>query len=141
MTEIVDSTEGWVAKHVARYVATDGADGHLYNGYPVLLLTTLGRRSGQWRRTALIYGRSGEDYLVVASNGGSAKHPLWYSNLAVAPEVQVQVLADRFTATARTATGDERAAMWETVVGVFPTYARYQRETEREIPVVVLSRR
>src|SRR5205085_11520379 len=78
--EPVDSPVGWVAAHIARYVATNGEEGHLWNGVPTLLLTTRGPRSGQPRRTALIYGRDGDRYLVVASKGGAAAHPLWYLN-------------------------------------------------------------
>ncbi|SCG42349.1 deazaflavin-dependent oxidoreductase, nitroreductase family [Micromonospora echinaurantiaca] len=135
---IEDSPVGWVASHVRRYLATDGADGGKYHGYDSLLLTTRGRRSGKLRRTALIYGRDGDRYLLVASNGGAARHPNWYLNLCVDPEVWVQVGAEKFAARARTATGEERSRLWQVMTGVFPTYARYQQQTDREIPVVVV---
>jgi deazaflavin-dependent oxidoreductase (nitroreductase family) len=106
----------------------------------VLLLTTTGRRSGEERTLPLIYGRSGDAYLIVASNGGSPEPPGWYRNLTEQPEVEVQVLADRFKARARTATADEKPAMWDEMVGHWPPYDDYQQRTEREIPVVVLER-
>ncbi|MEU5785879.1 nitroreductase family deazaflavin-dependent oxidoreductase [Micromonospora lupini] len=137
---IEDSPVGWVAKHVRRYVESDGTDGGTYHGYPALLLTTRGRRSGTLRRTALIYGRDGDDHLVVASNGGAANHPAWYLNLSADPTVEIQVGADRFAARARTATAEERARLWPIMTKVFPTYARYQKDTDREIPVVVIER-
>ncbi|MER7331868.1 MULTISPECIES: nitroreductase family deazaflavin-dependent oxidoreductase [unclassified Micromonospora] len=135
---IEDSPVGWVASHVERYLATDGADGATYHGYDALLIVTRGRRSGKLRRTALIYGRDGDRYLLVASNGGAARHPAWYLNLCDDPQVEVQVGAERFRATARTATTEERPRLWQVMTGVFPTYARYQQGTDREIPVVVV---
>jgi deazaflavin-dependent oxidoreductase (nitroreductase family) len=138
--DVIDSPTGWVAKHIERYVASDGADGHLYYGKPTLLLTTTGRVSGLPRRTALIYGRHGEDHVVVASFGGSAEHPLWYTNLLAEPRVGVQVGADRFTAVARTATAEEKAALWGQMVGIHPDYEAYQARTSREIPLVILTR-
>ncbi|MCX5066295.1 nitroreductase family deazaflavin-dependent oxidoreductase [Micromonospora lupini] len=137
---IEDSPVGWVATHVRRYVETDGAEGGTYHGYPALLLTTRGRRSGTLRRTALIYGRDGDDHLVVASNGGATTHPAWYLNLSADPTVEIQVGAERFAGCARTATAEERARLWQLMTTVFPTYARYQKDTDREIPVVVIER-
>jgi deazaflavin-dependent oxidoreductase (nitroreductase family) len=99
--EITDSPTGWVAQHIQEYVETDGQAGHTWNGVPTLLLTTRGRKSGALRRTALIYGRDGDRYLVVASKGGAPDHPLWYLNLLADPEVSVQVGAEKFTARAR----------------------------------------
>jgi deazaflavin-dependent oxidoreductase (nitroreductase family) len=140
MTEITDSPTSWVASHVKRYVDSGGEDGYLFNGYPTLLLTTVGRRSGQSRRTALIYGESDGRYLVVASNGGAEKHPAWYLNLAAEPEVTVQVRDEVFQARARTATAEEKPDLWAEMVRVFPTYASYQEKSPREIPVIILER-
>ncbi|MGC4764152.1 nitroreductase family deazaflavin-dependent oxidoreductase [Micromonospora sp. DT46] len=137
---IQDSPVEWVASHVQRYLETDGADGGKFHGYDSLLLTTRGRRSGTLRRTALIYGRDGDRYLLVASNGGAARHPYWYLNLCADPKVEVQVGAEKFRGTARTATAEERPRLWQVMTEVFPTYARYQKETEREIPVIVVER-
>ena len=128
-------------EHVQRYVETDGEVGHDWqDGVPVLILTTTGRRSGEERPTPLIYGRSGDDYLVVASKGGAPDPPAWYLNLSEAPDVQVQVKANRFGAHARTATPEEKAEMWSTMAAIWPAYDEYQTRTDREIPVVVLER-
>ncbi|PWU58750.1 nitroreductase family deazaflavin-dependent oxidoreductase [Micromonospora globispora] len=139
--QVLDSPEGWVAEHIRRYVETDGAEGHEWRpGIYTLLLTTRGRRTGKLRRTALIYGRDGDDYLVVASQGGAPEHPAWYLNLLADPEVQVQVGAEKFTARARTAGPEEKPRMWRTMTATWPAYDDYQRKTDREIPVVVLER-
>lgn len=135
---IYDSPSAWVRNHVEEYVATDGKKGHRWRGMPTLLLTTRGRKSGKLRRTALIYGRDGDNYLIVASNGGAAKHPLWYLNLDAHPEAELQVGADTFAARARTATPDEKARLWPVMSAIFPTYDSYQRKTRRDIPLVVL---
>ncbi len=138
--EVVDSPTGWVAKHIKRYVESDGQDGHSYNGYDSLLLTTRGRKSGKLRRTALIYGRDGDDYLIVASNGGADDHPAWYLNLLECPEVSVQVGSEKFAAQVRTADDEEKPRLWELMVSVFPMYAGYQKKTARVIPVVIIRR-
>ena len=85
------------------------------------------------------YGRDRERYLVVASSGGAKAHPAWYLNLSEHPQVEVQVGADRFHATAATATADEKPRLWKQMVSIWPEYDRYQTKTEREIPVVVLT--
>jgi deazaflavin-dependent oxidoreductase (nitroreductase family) len=126
--------------HVNRYIDTDGAEGHEWEGAHTLILTTRGRRTGEARRNALIYGRHGDDYLVVGSKGGAPKPPAWYVNLQADPEVEVQVLGDRFPARARTATPEERAALWPTMTREWPAYDEYQKRTSREIPIVILER-
>lgn len=138
--EVHDSPTGWVNKHINEYVASDGADGHLWNGYPCLLLTVTGRKSGEKRRTALIYGESGDDLVIVASYGGAPKHPVWYLNLEADPGAQVQLKGEVFDVQARTASGEERQRLWDQMVGIYPPYADYQLKTDREIPIVVLSR-
>lgn len=127
-------------EHVDRYRATDGAEGHDWNGTQTLLLTTTGRRSGEQRTTPLIYGRDGEDYVIVASKGGADEPPAWYLNLSAEPRVELQVKGDRFEAKARTAGADEKPELWKTMVAEWPSYDEYQSSTEREIPVVVLER-
>lgn len=128
-------------EHVERYLATDGAEGHDWrNGAPVLILTTTGRRTGQERPTPLIYGRDGDDYLIVASKGGAPEPPDWYRNLEAKADVTVQVKADRFSARARTATPEERARLWPTMTAIWPDYDAYQTRTDREIPIVILQR-
>jgi deazaflavin-dependent oxidoreductase (nitroreductase family) len=127
-------------EHVDRYRATDGDEGHEWEGTQVLILTTKGRRTGESRDAPLIYGRDGDDLLVVASKGGSPEPPAWFVNLQADPSVEVQVKGDRFPARARTATPEEKARMWQTMTAEWPAYDGYQRKTDREIPVVVLER-
>jgi deazaflavin-dependent oxidoreductase (nitroreductase family) len=127
-------------EHVRRYVETDGAEGHDWQGTVTLILTTTGRKSGEPRSTPLIYQPYGKDLLVVASKGGSDQPPLWYQNIQADPEVRVQVKGDKFRARARTATPEEKPDMWRTMTAVWPDYDEYQTKTDREIPVVVLER-
>ena len=131
---------GWMADHLRRYLATNGADGHMWRGYPTLLLTTIGRQTNEERMLPLIYGRDGDRYVVVASRGGAPDHPSWYKNLVDHPEVKVQVLGDRFRARARTANRDERPRLWRTMTKLFPFYDQYQSKTAREIPVILIER-
>jgi deazaflavin-dependent oxidoreductase (nitroreductase family) len=138
--EITDSPTGWVARHIRSYVETDGAKGHRWRGVNTLLLTTRGRRTGKRRRTALIYGRDGDRYLLVASQGGRPDHPNWYLNLVDHPEVELQVGAEKFTARARPASPEERPRLWALMTEIWPDYDRYQARCEREIPVVVVER-
>jgi deazaflavin-dependent oxidoreductase (nitroreductase family) len=128
-------------EHVDRYVATDGAEGHEWEGTQTLLLTTTGRRSGEKRVHPLIYGTHGDDYLVVASKGGSPKHPAWYLNLDANPDVEIQVKGERMRAHARTATPEEKAELWPIMVREWPSYDEYQQKTDRDIPVVILEPR
>ena len=138
----------WAKEHVKRYRETGGADGHIWKGhdgtgnYPCLLLTTTGRKSDAARTTPLIYGRDGDDLVVIASQGGRPSHPAWYLNLDRNPAVEVQLEADVFAAAARTASPDERNRLWPMMARIFPPYDTYQDKARatREIPVVVLSR-
>lgn len=139
-TAPVDSPSSFVAEHIRRYVETDGEEGHEWHGVRTLLLTTLGRKSGQPRRTALIYGRAGDSYLIVASQGGRPTHPAWYLNLLDHAEAQVQVKGEKFTVRAHTATPEEKPALWHTMTEIWPDYDQYQAKTDRQIPVVVLDR-
>ena len=109
-------------------------------GRSYYLLTTTGRKSGRVLTLPLIFGRAGADYVIVASKGGAPAHPAWYLNLEANPEVQVQVKGDRFAAHARTATAEEKPELWKTMTAVWPDYDQYQQRTEREIPVVILTR-
>ena len=105
---------------------------------PSLLLTTTGRKSGEKFIFPLFYGKTGDSYLIIASKGGAPEHPGWYKNILGNNEVEVQVGTKKLKARARTATGAERAKLWEQAVKFWPPYADYQKKTEREIPVVVL---
>lgn len=127
-----------VAEHVRRYIESDGREGFRWEGAPCLILTTRGRKSGELYRTALIFGRSGDDYIVVASRGGSDRHPAWYLNLQQQSDVYVQVKDRKFEARARTAEQDEKPALWAVMTDIWPDYDDYQARTEREIPVVIL---
>ncbi len=104
------------------------------------MLTTVGRKSGRILTLPLIFGRSGPDYVVVASKGGAPAHPAWYLNLEANPEVQVQVKGDKFKARAHTANAEERATLWPRMVEIYGPYTDYQKKTERQIPLVVLHR-
>jgi deazaflavin-dependent oxidoreductase (nitroreductase family) len=128
------------AEHVAKYVETDGETGFIWRGVQTLILTTVGRTTGEKHSTPLIFGRDGDDVVIVASKGGAPEHPGWYRNLVKTPEVGVQIRGDRFQATARTAEGDERERLWATMAEIWPAYDEYKTKTDREIPVVVLAR-
>lgn len=137
--------------HQAIYERTGGRIGRHAGGNPALLLTTTGRRTGAKRRSALIYATRGEDLVVVASDGGADNHPGWFWNLEHDPSVQVQIGTRQFSATARIAQGQEREELWKLAnannrglapllrPGARGRYDAYQRHTDREIPVVVIT--
>jgi deazaflavin-dependent oxidoreductase (nitroreductase family) len=136
----IDPESGWVADHVRQYVQSGGSEGHHWQpGVPTLLLTTRGKKSGTARRTALIYGMAGDDYVVMASYGGAPKHPDWYVNLEADPEVVIQVGEDIMAATARTAGPDERDRLWTVMTDIWPDYDEYDTKTPREFPLVVIT--
>jgi deazaflavin-dependent oxidoreductase (nitroreductase family) len=138
--EALDNAQGWVAEHTRRYVTSNRADGHLWNGVHTLVLTTRGRRSGRLRRNALIYGTDGDAFVVVASYGGAPANPAWYANLAADPDVTVQAGADVFRAVARTAAAQEKERLWPDMVSIWPDFDNYRQKTDRDIPVVLLER-
>ncbi len=138
--EIQDHLPNWIKKHLKSYLETDGREGHIWQGVPTLLLWTTGRKSGNTLLLPLIYGRNGDDYIIVASKGGAPAHPAWYLNLCAHPDVEVQVQADKFRARARTVTAEERTALWPRMCEIWPQYDEYQSTTEREIPIVALRR-
>jgi deazaflavin-dependent oxidoreductase (nitroreductase family) len=136
-----DASDLYGDEHVRRYRETDGDYGHDWReGSATLLLTTTGHRSGEPRTIPLIYGRHGDDLLIVASNGGSDEPPAWYVNLQQQPEAEVQVGADRYRVHARDATQEERPEVWREMTSHWRYYDDYQRKTNRTIPVVVLER-
>ncbi|MEU1763379.1 nitroreductase family deazaflavin-dependent oxidoreductase [Micromonospora sp. NPDC005223] len=130
--EIFDSPNTWVAEHIRRFVETDG---NARPGMNDLLLTTRGHSSGKLRRTALVYIRDGERYVVAASNAGADRHPAWYLNLVADPNVAVQTGAQTFVARARTATAREKPRLWQLMVATMPSYQGYQEATSRDIPL------
>ncbi|PKO12198.1 MAG: nitroreductase family deazaflavin-dependent oxidoreductase [Chloroflexi bacterium HGW-Chloroflexi-10] len=136
--EVFDNPTGWVRSHIREYVESNGKKGHRWRGLPTLLLTTRGRKTGKLRRTGLIYGQDGKNYLLVASNGGARNHPAWYLNLLDNPNVELQVGADKFTARARIAAGTEKQRLWKLMNTIFPQYDKYQAKAVREIPLVII---
>jgi deazaflavin-dependent oxidoreductase (nitroreductase family) len=141
MTDKVEiSPTDWVAKQAELYESSGGTEGLTIQGAPCLLLDYTGRRSGTLRRTVLIYGRDGDDYLIVASKGGADEHPLWYLNLQENPDVQLRVETERFAARAETLSAEEKARVWPGLVELFAPYAEYEKKTDRDIPVVRLRR-
>jgi proline iminopeptidase len=140
-TTNIDATKLHGPEHVRVYEETDGENGHDWkNGTSILILTTTGRKSGEERKNALIYGMAGESPMVVASKGGNPQHPGWYVNLRENPEVTVQIRGDKFRARARDATPEERPELWKQMAAEWPDYDNYQRKTDREIPIVILER-
>jgi len=139
--EPLDSAMDWVAEHTRKYVETGGEDGYMWRGFPTVVLTTTGRKSGDLRRNALIYGKDGDDFILIASYGGRPTHPLWYLNLVADPSVTIQERADVVNGVAETVPeGEERDRLWDKMVSIFPPYAEYQAKTERRIPVVRVRR-
>ena len=133
------SPVAWVREQVAQYEASDGAEGGMMRGKPVIILTTVGAKSGALRKTPLMRVEHDGEYAVIASMGGAPQHPQWYRNIATDPEVALQDGATRQRMRAREVTSDERDRWWQRAVAAWPDYADYQQRTERVIPVVVLT--
>jgi deazaflavin-dependent oxidoreductase (nitroreductase family) len=128
--------------HTAVYRASHGLVGHRFPGQPpVLLLDHVGAKSGTRRTSPLVYGRDGENLVLVASKGGYPKHPAWFHNLLANPDTTVQVGSRELNVHARVAEGEERERLWSLMVGVYGGYEDYRKRTEREIPLVVLEPR
>ncbi|MFI6894122.1 nitroreductase family deazaflavin-dependent oxidoreductase [Streptomyces sp. NPDC050256] len=127
-----------VRDQVEQYESSGGTKGTTMRGMPVIVLTTLGARSGKIRKTALMRVEHNGSYAVVASLGGAPRHPVWYHNLTADPRAELQDGPVRRDMTAREVTGDEKALWWERAVEAYPDYADYQEKTDREIPVLVL---
>jgi deazaflavin-dependent oxidoreductase (nitroreductase family) len=125
--------------HIEAYRETNGETGYIWNGAPTLLLTTTGRKTGEPRTSAMIFGRDGDDYLVIASTGGSPKHPSWYLNLVADPKAEIQVKAEHIRVTARTASDEEKPRLWKLMTDIWPNFDVYQTRTDRVIPLVVLT--
>jgi F420H(2)-dependent quinone reductase len=132
------STQQWVRDQVALYEGSGGTEGTTLRGLPVIVLTSLGAKSGKIRKTPLMRVEHDGAYAVVASQGGAPTHPVWYYNLAAHPKVELQDGPVRQDMTAREVTGAEKAQWWERAVAAFPDYADYQKKTDREIPVFVV---
>ena len=136
--EYAPSTSRWARGQAERYEATDGREAGDLGGKPIIVLTSVGARTGKLRKTALMRVEHDGLYAVVASLGGAPVHPRWYYNLKVNPHVELQDRDVKRDYLAREASGDEKATWWERSVDAWPDYAKYQRKTTRQIPVFVL---
>ena len=134
------STSDWARTQAELFEATDGAQGAELRGMPVIVLTSVGAKTGMLRKTALMRVEHEGEYAVVASLGGAPKHPVWYFNLVKNPHVELQDGAEKTDYAAREVMGAEKAMWWERAVAAYPPYADYQKATDRQIPVFVLSR-
>jgi deazaflavin-dependent oxidoreductase (nitroreductase family) len=137
--EYEPSTSERTRKQVELYESSGGTKGTTLRGMPVIVLSSVGARSGKLRKNALMRVEHDGEYAVVASLGGSPKHPVWYYNLVANPHVELQDGPVRRDYIAREVTGDEKALWWERSVAAYPDYADYQKRTKREIPVFVLT--
>lgn len=140
--EYAPSTSGWAREQAERYEASGGAEADTLRntGQPIIVLTTVGAKSDMLRKTALMRVEHDGVYAVVASLGGSPKHPQWYFNVLAQPLVELQDGAEKHDYLAREVHGDEKAVWWERAAAAFPPYVDYQNKTERQIPVFVLER-
>src|SRR5215203_1362968 len=132
------STAKWARTQAERYEASGGTDSNELRGRPIVVLTSIGAKTGKLRKTALMRVEHDGAYAVVASLGGAAKHPVWYYNLKANPRVELQDGGVKRAYRAREVADDEKAIWWERAVAAWPDYARYQTRTAREIPVFVL---
>jgi F420H(2)-dependent quinone reductase len=138
-TPAIAAAQKWVTKlHVAAYRATEGKIGGRMMNSPVLLLLTTGRKSGKERTTPLLYLRDGVNYIMVASNGGTAGDPAWWLNLQRDPEAIVEVGGSRLRVRAEEVKGEQKRRLWRRLVEMYPLYESYRRRTDREIPVISL---
>ncbi|GID27359.1 nitroreductase family deazaflavin-dependent oxidoreductase [Paractinoplanes brasiliensis] len=139
--EYAPSTSDWARKQAEKIEESGGTAGTELNGYPVVLLTSVGSKTGKLRKTPLMKVEHEGEYAVVGSLGGAPKNPVWVYNLRKNPHVQLRDETEEHDYVAREVSGDERAVWWERAVAAFPNYAAYQQKTERLIPVFVLTRR
>lgn len=137
--EYEPSTSDWAREQAERFEQSGGTDGNEMRGMPIVLLTSVGAKSGKLRKTPLMRVEHDGEYAVVASLGGAPNHPVWYYNLKNHPHVELQDGPTKRDYQAREVTGDEKAVWWERSVSAYPDYADYQQKTTREIPVFVLT--
>jgi len=137
--EYEPSTSDWARENAELYVQSGGTQGTQMKGKPVVLLTTIGAKSGKLRKTPLMRVEFNGEYAVVASLGGAPKNPVWYDNIAKHPRVELQDGVEVGDYDAREVFGDEKAIWWQRAVAVWPDYADYQRKTDRDIPLFVLT--
>lgn len=132
------STSAWARKQAETYEASNGRQAADLRGRPIIVLTTVGAKTGKLRKTALMRVEHDGVYAVVASLGGAPHHPVWYYNIKKNPHVELQDGASRRDYVAHEASGDEKAIWWERACATWPDYAKYQTKTKRQIPVFVL---
>jgi deazaflavin-dependent oxidoreductase (nitroreductase family) len=137
--EYEPSTSDWARENAETYMESGGTEGTELKGRPVILLTTIGAKSGKIRKTPLMRVEHGGEYAVVASLGGAPKNPVWYYNIKAHPRVELQDGAVTKDYESREVFDDEKAAWWERAVAAWPDYAEYQKKTDRQIPVFVLT--
>ena len=137
--EYAPSTTGWAREQAELFERTNGAKGNTVMGRPIIVLTTLGAKSGKLRKTALMRVEHEGQYAIVASLGGSPKHPSWYHNVVDAPLVELQDGPVRKDYTPRELSWEEREIWWARAVEAYPPYASYARKTDRVIPVFLLT--
>ena len=137
--EYEPSTSDWARENAELYMASGGTDGTELKGKPVILLTTVGAKTGKLRKTPLMRVEHNGEYAVVASLGGAPKNPVWYHNIVKHPRVELQDGPAAGDFEGREVFGEEKARWWRRAVEVWPDYADYQRKTDREIPVFVLT--
>lgn len=137
--EYEPSTSDWARENAELYMSSGGTEGTELKGKPVVLLTTIGAKTGKLRKTPLMRVEHGGQYAVVASLGGAPKHPVWYHNIKAHPQVELQDGTRTGDYEAREVSGEEKATWWRRAVEVWPDYADYQQKTDRDIPVFVLT--
>ena len=138
--EYAPSTSDWARENAEKYMESGGTEGTELQGKPVILLSTIGAKTGMLRKTPLMRVEHNGEYAIVASLGGAPKNPVWYYNVKAHPRVELQDGGESHDYDAREVFGDEKAAWWERCVQAWPDYANYQKKTERQIPVFVLTR-
>jgi deazaflavin-dependent oxidoreductase (nitroreductase family) len=138
--EYAPSSSKWARDQAETYEATGGAEANLLRGKPVIVLTTVGAKSGKLRKTALMRVEHEGEYAVVASQGGHPEHPAWYFNLKAHPHVELQDGPEKHDYEAREVTGAEKAEWWKRATETWPAYDDYQAKTDRQIPLFVLTR-
>jgi deazaflavin-dependent oxidoreductase (nitroreductase family) len=135
--EYEPSPEAWVREQVEAYESSGGTEKTTLRGVPVVVVTSVGARSGKLRKNPVMRVEHDGRYALVASKGGAPSHPTWYHNLVAHPTIELQDGPDRREYTVHVAEGEERAQWWERAAAVWPDYADYQTKTDREIPVFI----
>ena len=137
--EYAPSPWDWSRENAEKYMSSGGTEGTDMKGMPVILLTTVGAKTGKLRKTPLMRVEHDGQYAIVASLGGAPKHPVWYYNVVKNPRVELQDGPVTGDYDAREVFGEEKSQWWQRAVAAYPDYAEYQEKTDRQIPVFVLT--